>query len=140
MRNRGLPRAVRIMLLHGVVGFLVAAVFVGGLLVLNSGGFGALLWRVGGPGAITLLWFFSGLTFGSALMGGAIMSLGTDAEGPAPGRGLPVLLRPRPLGVAPGHFGPTSGTSPGVESHRRLREIWSVQAMSRPDPAMGRRA
>ena len=100
MRNRGLPRAVRVMLWHAAIGFIVGAVFVGGLIVLDGGGIGTLLWRVGGFQAIALLWFFSGLTFGSALMGCAVMSLGEGGEGPVSGLRTPSVLRPSALRVA----------------------------------------
>ena len=100
MRVRALPRAVRLMLWHGAIGFLVGLIFVSGLIVLDGGGVGALLWRVGGIEAIALLWFFSGLTFGSALMGCAVMSLGECGERPASGSRMRAALRPMPLRVA----------------------------------------
>ncbi|HYF06394.1 MAG TPA: hypothetical protein VD970_02155, partial [Acetobacteraceae bacterium] len=86
-RLRSLPIAVRFVLTHGAIGFLVGGVFVAALLLLGDGGFGRLLWQVGGVPAVAMLWFFSGLTFGSALIGGAVMMMGQEDEaGPRRGR------------------------------------------------------
>lgn len=95
-RLRSLPTAVRFVLMHGSFGFLVGGVFVAALLLVGGGGFGRLLWQVGGVPAVAMLWFFSGLTFGSALIGGAVMMLGREEEhGPRHGRLVPVRARPR---------------------------------------------
>lgn len=95
MRDRGLPRAVRIMLANAAIGIPVGAVFVSGLMLLDGGGIGALLWRVGGIEAIGLLWLFSAMTFGSALMGGAVMAIGDGQEqGPVRGSRAPAGLLP----------------------------------------------
>lgn len=94
MRDRGLPRAVRIMLANAAIGIPVGAVFVGGLVLLDGGGIGALLWRVGGIEAIGLLWLFSAMTFGSALMGGAVMAIGGQGQGPVAGSRTQARLMP----------------------------------------------
>jgi hypothetical protein len=69
------PRLVRFMMLHGAIGFGIAAVFVGGILLADPGGLGRLLAPRGPEGVLplALLWFFSGLTFGSVQIGAAVM-------------------------------------------------------------------
>jgi hypothetical protein len=85
MRRNRLPVAVRFMLLHGVVGFGIAAIFVGAVLWADPGGVGALILRHGGLPVIALLWFFSGLTFGSVQIGAAVMLLDGREDGPRGG-------------------------------------------------------
>lgn len=63
------------MLIHGAGGFVVGAIFVAALLASGIGPAG-VLWRVGGMPAVALLWLFSSLTFGSALIGSAVMMAG----------------------------------------------------------------
>ena len=92
---RRLPLAVRFMVGHGLLGFMIATLFVGGLLWLGREGFGALVWNVGGWQAVALLWFFTGLTFGSAMIGGAVMLIGPEERGPRGGRLVPVRVPAR---------------------------------------------
>jgi len=80
------------MVMHGAIGFLIGTLFVGGLLWFGGDGFGGLLWRVGGWPVIALLWFFSGLTFGSAMIGGAVMLIKPEAELPPGGRRARVVM------------------------------------------------
>ncbi|WP_245217196.1 hypothetical protein [Roseomonas nitratireducens] len=80
-----LPVAVRFMLVHGIVGFGLAALFVGAVLWADPGGGGTLILRHGGVPVIALLWFFSGLTFGSVQIGAAVMLLDGRDEGPRGG-------------------------------------------------------
>lgn len=74
---------VRLFAVHAAVGFGLAAVAVGAILWADPGGLGQLLFHE--PVFIAVLWFFVGLTFGSAQMGMAIMGLGDD-EGPRGGK------------------------------------------------------
>lgn len=74
-----MPSHIRFLSLHAAAGFALALLFVIGLIWSNPGGIGTLLllspeW----PWPAIWLWFLIGLTFGSALMGGAIMLLGTS--------------------------------------------------------------
>jgi hypothetical protein len=88
MHWRKLPVGVRFMLLHGLVGFGLAALFVGAVLAADPGGVGTLIRREGGVPVIALLWFFTGLTFGSVQIGAAVMLQDGRDAGPRPGRRL----------------------------------------------------
>lgn len=85
MTLRRLPVAVRFMLLHGLVGFGIAAIFVAAILWADPGGVGSLILRHGGAPVILLLWFFTGLTFGSVQIGAAVMI--HQGAAPPSGRG-----------------------------------------------------
>jgi hypothetical protein len=80
-----MPVAVRFMLLHGLVGFGLSAIFVAAVLWADPGGVGALILKHGGIPVIALLWFFTGLTFGSVQIGAAVM-LQDGADAPRGGR------------------------------------------------------
>jgi tetrahydromethanopterin S-methyltransferase subunit E len=70
---------VLFLLRHALIGFGLAAVFVGAVLWSNAFGLGhLLLGAVGHPLPLLLLWFFTGLTMGSIQMGIAVMSLGDE--------------------------------------------------------------
>ncbi len=93
-----LPVAVRFMVLHGLVGFGVAAVFVAAVLWADPGGVGTLILKHGGVPVIALLWFFTGLTFGSVQIGAAVMLQDGRDDAPRGGRrqrlpALPVPVR-----------------------------------------------
>ena len=88
-----LPVAVRFMLLHGAIGFGIAAMFVALLLGTDMGGLGTLLRAAdSAPFPALLLWFFCGLTFGSVQIGAAVMLMDTDEEPPAGGTHAPILV------------------------------------------------
>ncbi len=67
---------VRLFVIHAGIGFAIATLAVGAILVLPTGDLGHLL--RGAPLAVAVLWFFMGLTFASAQMGMAIMERGWD--------------------------------------------------------------
>ncbi|CAH0298668.1 hypothetical protein [Roseomonas sp. CECT 9278] len=96
MAPRRIPVAIRFMLLHGLVGFGLAAMFVGAVLWADPGGVGRLILREGGAPVVALLWFFTGLTFGSVQIGAAVMLLGGQDDAPRGGRRqrLPPALVP----------------------------------------------
>ncbi len=76
MAFRTLPRLVRFLILHALIGFALAGAFVAALIVFDVGGLGALL--TGSPSgalAIVLLTFGTGVTFSSVQMGFAVMLL-----------------------------------------------------------------
>ena len=91
MTLRRIPVAVRFMVLHGLVGFGLAAIFVAAVLWADPGGVGSLILTHGGLPVIVLLWFFTGLTFGSVQIGAAVMLLETDDEPPAGSTRAPIL-------------------------------------------------
>ncbi|MBX9702216.1 MAG: hypothetical protein K2X74_22460 [Acetobacteraceae bacterium] len=75
----------RLVLVHIGGGFAVAAVFVGALLMADTGGLGALVAGTAeGPWAALLLWLFSGMTFGAALGASALASLSGGDARPTP--------------------------------------------------------
>ncbi|RAI56142.1 hypothetical protein [Roseicella frigidaeris] len=84
----------RILVLHGAVGFGIAALFVLALIAVDPGGIGHLLvGPAGGALPIAMLWFFSGIVFGSAQFAAAVAFACRDGEEGRPG-GL--RLRPMP--------------------------------------------
>lgn len=90
LRSWPMPRLIRFVLLHAAIGWLVAAIFVAALLHSDPGGIGTLLTRSQeGWGPLLLLWFFTGLTFGSAQLGAAVMLLGDDDADRGGGRRRP---------------------------------------------------
>lgn len=98
MMLRRIPVAVRFMVLHGLVGFGLSALFVGALLWADPGGAGSLILKHGGLPVIALLWFFTGLTFGSVQIGTAVMLQDGRDEEPRGGRRLrvPAAFLPAP--------------------------------------------
>ncbi|BDG72089.1 hypothetical protein [Roseomonas fluvialis] len=86
MSLRRVPIAVRFMVLNGLVGFGLAAIFVGAVLWADPGGVGRLILREGGLPVIGLLWFFTGLTFGSVQIGAAVMLQDGRDDAPRGGR------------------------------------------------------
>lgn len=82
---------VRLFLVHTLIGYAIATLFVGGLIVFNIGGLTSLVVNQHAEPFIVLLWFFSGLTFASVQMGAAIMSL---ADPPPPGGGKRARIPP----------------------------------------------
>ena len=87
---------------NAVTGAAVGAAMVGGILALDIGGIGTLLWSGEDTivGLVLLFWFF-GLTFASVAMGSAIMALGhTPSEnGPDRGSRAPAGLFLKPIPV-----------------------------------------
>jgi len=80
----------RLLAINLAAGMTVAALLVGGLLVVNPFGLRDLIFADNSPGtALGLLLFGFVVTFGSAAMGTAIMAMGqplTDDAGPRGGR------------------------------------------------------
>jgi hypothetical protein len=95
-----IPVAVRFMVLHGLIGFGLAAVFVAALLWADPGGVGRLILSQGGIPVIALLWLFSGLTFGSVQIGTAVMLQDGPDRAPRGGRRQRVVAIPAPVRVA----------------------------------------
>lgn len=93
-----IPVAVRFMVLHGLVGFVLSALFVTAVLWADPGGVGRLILTQGGLPVVALLWFFSGLTFGSVQIGAAIM-LRDDREDPPRGHRQRLQAIPVPVRV-----------------------------------------
>lgn len=70
---------VRFLLQHALIGFGIAVPFVGLLLLLDVGHLRRLVTEPEfNPGAVLLLVFFVGLTFGSLQMGYAVWQAGKD--------------------------------------------------------------
>lgn len=60
---------------HASIGFGLAALFVTAIVAFDVGGVGRLLATDAAWPFAVVLWFFTGLTFASAMMGSAIMGL-----------------------------------------------------------------
>ena len=94
-----LPDPVFFLLRHAGLGFVVAAAVVAAIILADPGGLGALIADPAHhPGPALLLWFFLGLTLGSAQIAFAVMLL-AEPEEREPGGGTPVRLRPVPVRV-----------------------------------------
>lgn len=96
MAFRRMPVAIRFMVLHGLLGFGLAALFVGAVLWSDPGGVGRLILTQGGLPVIALLWFFTGLTFGSVQIGAAVMLQDGRDDAPRGGRRQRVAAPPAP--------------------------------------------
>lgn len=97
MSLRRIPVAVRFMVLHGLIGFGLATLFVAALLWADPGGVGQLILKHGGVPVIALLWFFSGLTLGSVQIGTAVMLKDGDDDAPRGGRRQRIATPPVPV-------------------------------------------
>jgi hypothetical protein len=87
-----MPQLIRLMLLHGALGFGISAVFVALLVSTDTNGLAALLHGAESyPLPTLLLWFFCGLTFGSVQIGTALMLSDQDSA-PRGGTRIPVAL------------------------------------------------
>lgn len=72
---------LKFLLRNAAIGFIIAAIFVGLLVVSDTGGVGSLIMNSNdGVLAVSLLTFFVGLTFASAQMGFAVMLSGKDDQ------------------------------------------------------------
>lgn len=97
---RRLPTLVRFLFRHAAIGFGVAAIFVGALLLADPNGIGGLLLTAAGHWWPALaLWLFTGLTFGAAQIGAATMLLAEPEQRPRRGFGVPASLAPVPVPV-----------------------------------------
>jgi hypothetical protein len=90
-----------LLIAHATIGFGLAALFVTAIVAFDVGGVGRLLATDAAWPFAIVLWFFTGLTFASAMMGSAIMGLARH-NGPG-GRWVVVQeaawLRPAPSTV-----------------------------------------
>jgi hypothetical protein len=91
MTRRRPPMLVSFLIRHAMIGFAVAAVAILGILFADPAGLGRLLVGAGShPGPALLLWFFLGLTFGSAQIAFAVTHLAVPEDrGPPGGRPVP---------------------------------------------------
>lgn len=71
---------VRLFVVHTVIGFALASAFVAILMAFDAAGLRTLILETHAGWVVALLWFFSGLTFASAQMGIAVMSMGDDRD------------------------------------------------------------
>jgi hypothetical protein len=83
----------RLLVINLAIGMAVAALLVGGLLLLNPGGLRDLILADSSPGtALGLLLFGFVVTFGSTAMGSAIMAMGKRRDDDDRPRGPPRLV------------------------------------------------
>jgi hypothetical protein len=91
-----MPPIARFMLLHGAIGFGIAALFVALLVGTDNAGLGTLLRGAEShPLPALLLWFLCGLTFAGVQIGTAVMLLAEDDDEPQDGARIPVRVRHR---------------------------------------------
>ena len=77
-----MPELVRLYIRQSLIGFAIAAVFVGGLLWLNIANLQHLIFNTsGGWLALFLLFFFNGLLFASVQFAIAVMGMAEEPEG-----------------------------------------------------------
>lgn len=99
-----MPPHVTFLARHALIGFAIAALFVGAMIGFDVGGFATLAGKSGaGPLAVAVLTFFLGLTFASVQMGAAIMLLPKDRDDQPPGGrrdAAPAGLLPAPAPAA----------------------------------------
>ena len=87
-----MPQLIRLMLLHGALGFGISAVFVALLVSTNTQGLAPLLHGAETyPLPTLLLWFFCGLTFGSVQIGTALI-LSDPTPKPPTGTLIPAAI------------------------------------------------
>jgi hypothetical protein len=92
----------RLLAINLAAGTAVAALLVGGLLVLNPFGLRDLIFADNSPGtALGLLLFGFIVTFGSAVMGTAIMAMGQPDADDDPPRGRLRLAQELSQGITP---------------------------------------
>jgi len=92
----------RLLAINLAIGVAIATVVVGGLLALNPGGLRDLILADDSPGtALGLLLFGFVVTFGSTVMGSAIMAMGRDDRDKRGGGGK--LAFARITAAKPGH-------------------------------------
>ena len=94
-----MPELVKMYIRNVLIGFAVAAVFVGGLLWFNV----ANLWHListsdVGLLAVVVLWFAHGIVFAGVQFAWAVMAMAEDTNG-GPRRGTPVVDHFRPIRV-----------------------------------------
>ncbi|MDY0872762.1 hypothetical protein [Dongia rigui] len=98
-----MPKLVKFMLRHALIGAAAAIVFVAAVMMLDVGGLATLVSNsTYGPLAVALLTFFTALTFGGLQMGIAVMSLKErdDEADPKDGRHQDAaVLQPVPLRI-----------------------------------------
>lgn len=81
-----MPRLVRLYILHTLIGFLIAAVFVALLFWFDVAGLWHLVTHTEGGGlAAFLLWMFNGIVFSGVQFGIAVMNLAETPERPGGG-------------------------------------------------------
>ena len=94
-----MPELVKMYIRNVLIGFAVAAVFVGGLLWFNV----ANLWHListsdVGLLAVVVLWFAHGIVFAGVQFAWAVMAMAEDTNS-GPRRGTPVVDQFRPIRV-----------------------------------------
>lgn len=97
---RCLPILVRFLLSHAAIGFGIAAIATTAFVLADPGGAGGILLTAAGHWwPVVVLWFFLGLTFGSAQIGAATMLLADRPAKPRPpgGGGRAPALVPIPV-------------------------------------------
>ena len=100
-----MPELIRLYIRSVALGFVIAAIFVGGLIWLNIANLQHLVFNTsGGYLALFLLFFFNGLVFAGVQFGIAVMSLAEPQEtdgGQAPRIPMADAFAPLPVQIEP---------------------------------------
>ncbi|GGH29957.1 hypothetical protein SAMN05444007_105263 [Cribrihabitans marinus] len=90
-----MPKLIRLYITHVLIGFGVAALFIGGLLWLNVGNLWHLISTSDiGLMAVFVLWFANGIVFAGVQFALAVMGMAEKKDGPR--GGTPVARDPEP--------------------------------------------
>ena len=95
MKRKSIPPLIRLFVVHTLLGYVVAAVFVVLLYAFNVANLWDLVSRSDVPVLATfLLWFFNGIVFSGAQVGIAVMNLAEPPDDRSGGRhaGFPMAV------------------------------------------------
>lgn len=95
-----MPKLVRLYITQTLIGFVISAAFVVGLLYFNV----VNLWHLVsnsdiGILAVFLLWLFNGIVFSGVQFGIAIMRMAEDEDDRSGGPRVPELVEPQPVRI-----------------------------------------
>ncbi|MDO5606523.1 MAG: hypothetical protein Q4G25_15315 [Paracoccus sp. (in: a-proteobacteria)] len=95
-----MPRLVRLYIVNVAIGFAIALVFTGALIMLDVAGLRHLVLAVsGGWIAVVMLIVFNTILFAGVQFAIAVMALADDQGGPRGGRLVPAFWRDRRSGL-----------------------------------------
>ncbi|WP_171210135.1 MULTISPECIES: hypothetical protein [unclassified Ruegeria] len=93
-----MPKLIRLYITQVAMGFVISAVFVGVLLVLNVANLRTLILGSDiGLVALAMIWFMNGIVFAGVQFGYKIMSMAEKPQGPR--RGTPVVAGLKPATI-----------------------------------------
>ncbi|WP_171130218.1 MULTISPECIES: hypothetical protein [unclassified Ruegeria] len=95
-----MPKLIRLYITQVAMGFVISAVFVGVLLVLNVANLRTLILGSDiGLVALAMIWFMNGIVFAGVQFGYKIMSMAEKPQGPRRGTSVVAGLKPATIRV-----------------------------------------